>query len=173
VTPSGLREKLRLTRRFLARKEAEFHQLQSVIAQLRVELRPKAVQPSMDDKLRQVLAGFPNLELGLLFGSMAKGRERADSDLDIAVAAKKVLTPTEKAALIDALAETTGRPVDLVDLKAVAEPLLGQIVRHGRRLLGSDAAHGQLISRHLFEQADFMPYRNRVLAERRAAWIGK
>ena len=55
----------------------------------------------------------------------------------------------------------------------VAEPLLGQIVRHGRRLLGSDSAYGQLISRHLFEQADFMPYRARVLAERRAAWAGK
>jgi len=38
VTPSGLREKLRLTRSFLARKEAEFDQLQSVIADLRAEL---------------------------------------------------------------------------------------------------------------------------------------
>ena len=70
-------------------------------------------------------------------------------------------------------AERTGRPVDLIDLKVVAEPLLGQIVRHGRRLLGSDSAYGQLISRHLFEQADFMPYRSRVLAERWAAWTGK
>ena len=38
VTPSGLREKLRLTRSFLLRKEAEFDQLQSVIADLRAEL---------------------------------------------------------------------------------------------------------------------------------------
>ncbi|HEV8693299.1 MAG TPA: MarR family EPS-associated transcriptional regulator [Lysobacter sp.] len=38
VTPSGLREKLRLTRSFLVRKEAEFDQLQSVIADLRAEL---------------------------------------------------------------------------------------------------------------------------------------
>ena len=45
--------------------------------------------------------------------------------------------------------------------------------QHGRRLLGSDSAYGQLISRHLFEQADFMPYRARVLADRRAAWTGK
>jgi len=75
--------------------------------------------------------------------------------------------------IIAALAESTGRPIDLIDLKAVAEPLLGQIVRHGRRLMGSDGAYGRLISQHLFEQADFMPYRNRVLAERRAAWIGK
>jgi EPS-associated MarR family transcriptional regulator len=38
LTPSGLREKLRLTRTFLSRKEAEFEQLQLVIASLRDEL---------------------------------------------------------------------------------------------------------------------------------------
>jgi len=79
----------------------------------------------------------------------------------------------KKIALIGALAERTGRPVDLIDLHVVSEPLLGQIVRHGRRVLGSDTLYGELISRHLFEQADFMPYRTRLLAERRMAWIGK
>ena len=123
--------------------------------------------------LKGVLAQFPTLVLALVFGSVAQGRERADSDLDIAVAARQPLTPVERMNIIAALAEQTGRPVDLIDLNGVAEPLLGQIVRHGRRLLGSDGAYGNLISKHLFEQADFMPYRNRVLAERRAAWIGK
>jgi len=129
--------------------------------------------PDIDTQLREVLVCFPALVLALVFGSVAQGRQRADSDLDIAVAASQALTASEKMDIIAALAERTGRPVDLIDLKVVAEPLLGQIVRHGRRLLGSDGAYGQLISRHLFEQADFMPYRTRVLAERRAAWIGK
>ena len=123
--------------------------------------------------MREVLAGFPELILALVFGSVAKGLQRIDSDLDIAVGAKQALTVDEKIVIISALAEKTGRPVDLVDLKVVGEPLLGQIVQHGRRLLGSDGEYGRLISRHLFEQADFMPYRNRILAERRAAWIGK
>ena len=127
----------------------------------------------MDNQLREVLAGFPELILALVFGSVAKGLQRIDSDLDIAVVAKQALTVDEKIVIISALAEKTGRPVDLVDLKVVGEPLLGQIVQHGRRLLGSDGEYGRLISRHLFEQADFMPYRNRILAERRAAWIGK
>jgi len=127
----------------------------------------------IDAQLRDVLAHFPMLVLALVFGSVAQGRQRADSDLDIAVAANQALTAAEKMNIIAALAESTGRPIDLIDLKAVAEPLLGQIVRHGRRLMGSDSAYGRLISQHLFEQADFMPYRNRVLAERRAAWIGK
>ena len=134
---------------------------------------PSPALPGIDAVLLDVLAHFPTLVLALVFGSVAQGRQRADSDLDIAVAANRALTATEKMDIIAALAERTGRPIDLIDLKMVAEPLLGQIVRHGRRLFGSDKAYGQLISRHLFEQADFMPYRSRVLAERRAAWIGK
>jgi EPS-associated MarR family transcriptional regulator len=38
LTPSGLREKMRMTRDFLARKEAEFEQLRQTIASLRDEL---------------------------------------------------------------------------------------------------------------------------------------
>lgn len=129
--------------------------------------------PGIDVQLVDVLARFPSVVLAVLFGSTALGRQRADSYLDIAVAAHQALTAAEKMAFIEALAERTGRPVDLIDLKVVAEPLLGQIVRHGRRLLGSDKAFGQLTSRHLFEQADFMPYRTRVLAERWATWTGK
>jgi EPS-associated MarR family transcriptional regulator len=38
LTPTGLREKLRLTRAFLSRKEAEFEQLRRTIVSLRDEL---------------------------------------------------------------------------------------------------------------------------------------
>ena len=127
----------------------------------------------VDALLQSVLAQFPTLVLAIVFGSVAQGQARPDSDLDIAVAANVPLTAVEKIDIIAALAKCTGRPVDLIDLNGVAEPLLGQILRHGRRLLGSDGAYGSLLSKHLFEQADFMPYRNRVLAERRMAWIGK
>jgi predicted nucleotidyltransferase len=131
------------------------------------------VQQSIDDQIKEVLRNFPQLRLVVLFGSIALGRQQPDSDLDIAVGSHQPLTAQEKIAMIGALAERTGRSIDLVDLKVVAEPLLGQIVRHGRRILGSDTLYGELISKHLFEQADFMPYRTRLLAERRLAWIGK
>lgn len=128
---------------------------------------------AIDAQLKEVFAHFPQIALAVLFGSVALGRQRAESDLDIAVAAGHPLTVAEKISIINALAELTGRPVDLIDLSVVSEPLLGQIVRHGRRVLGSDTLYGELISRHLFEQEDFMPYRTRLLAERRMAWIGK
>ena len=137
------------------------------------ETAPSHLPAEIQAQLRGVLAQFPGITLALLFGSVAAGRARADSDLDLAVAAQRPLAASEKMALTQALAEETGRPVDLIDLATVTEPLLGQVVRHGKRLLGSDTQFAQLISRHLIEQADFMPYRNRVLAERRMAWIGK
>lgn len=128
---------------------------------------------SIDLLLKETLEQFPQVSLAMLFGSAASGRQQPNSDLDIAVATDRPLTANERIAIISALAERTGRPVDLVDLNGVAEPLLGQVVRHGRRILGSDALYGELINRHLIEQADFMPYRTRLLAERRLAWIGK
>src|SRR5450830_337763 len=91
--------------------------------------------------LCEVLAGFPTLVLALVFGSAATGQQRPDSDLDIAVAADQPLTIVEKMAIISALAEHSGRSIDLIDLSVVTEPLLGQIVRHGRRLFGSDNAY--------------------------------
>src|SRR6059058_4479678 len=39
LTPKGMREKLKLTRSFLARKEAEFERLQATIARLRQEVQ--------------------------------------------------------------------------------------------------------------------------------------
>ena len=129
----------------------------------------KTSQHDTDDQLRAVPVRSPQIELAVLFGSFALGHQRSGSDIDIALGAHRALTAAEKVALIEALAEQTGRGIDLVDLRVVAEPLLGQILRHGRRLLGSDGAYGELISRHLFEQADFMPYRARILAERRVA----
>ena len=134
---------------------------------------PRKLIPGIDAQVRNVLARFSDISLALLFGSVAAGRQRADSDLDIAVAANHPLSPAEKIAITQALAELTGRPIDLIDLATVTEPLLGQIVKHGRRLLGNDTLFAKLISRHLIEQADFMPIRDRVLTERRIAWIGK
>ncbi len=123
-------------------------------------------------QLRAVLDGHPDICQALLFGSLAGGAARADSDLDLAVAAQRPLGAAQKAALIAALAAAVGRPVDLIDLKTVGEPLLGQILKQGQRIIGSDADYAALIRRHLFDAADFQPNVDRILRERRQAWIG-
>ncbi|TWT17275.1 nucleotidyltransferase domain-containing protein [Luteimonas marina] len=123
-------------------------------------------------RLRNILENQPDIRQALVFGSVAVGAARHDSDLDIAVEATHPLDAEEKLRLIEALAETIGRPVDLIDLKTIGSPLLGQILKHGQRILGSDADHAELIRRHLFDTEDFQPYVERMLRERRQAWIG-
>jgi predicted nucleotidyltransferase len=124
-------------------------------------------------RLRVALEPFQDLKLALLFGSLAQGRGRPDSDVDLAVQAGRPLSAEERMDLIVAVSQALQRPVDLVDLRTAGEPTLGQVVRHGRRILGSDASHGRLLYRQLVDQADFMPLRNRILKERRVAWTGK
>lgn len=120
-----------------------------------------------------VLARHPHIKLAVLFGSLVAGTARPDSDLDLAVAADQPLMADTKLALIADLAEHIGRQVDLIDLARAGEPLLGQIRTHGRRVLGSDERYAQLLRRHLMENSDFEPFRSRILAERRRAWIGR
>lgn len=124
-------------------------------------------------RLRQILSEHGGVRLAILFGSRATGCATPRSDLDLAVQMSAPLTAEEKIALIERIAEATGMPVDLIDLKRVGVPLLGQILKHGVRLMGSDTDYAALLSRHLFDAADFLPYRNRILAERRRAWIGR
>lgn len=116
-----------------------------------------------------VLEKYPEINTAYIFGSVAKGTARPNSDLDIAVQSEKALTTEQHISLVEDLALATGRTIDLIDLKTAGEPLLGEILQ-GKKLLGSDSNHAELIKRHLFDSADFLPYVERMLAERRAQW---
>lgn len=124
------------------------------------------------DQVKSVLARHPEVRLAILFGSQATGRARLDSDVDAAVLCDGPMDAPHKMAMIAELADATGRAVDLIDLATVGEPMLGQVLQHGKRLQGTDEAYARLLSRHLLDAADFMPYVDRILAERRQAWIG-
>ena len=125
----------------------------------------------LNNHIQQILTRHGGIRLAILFGSLAQGRATAESDLDLAVLMDTPLSAETKMALIGELSQAVGRPVDLVDLHVAGESILGQILKYGVRLLGSDTNYAELIKRHLFEEADFMPYRRRILAERRQAWI--
>lgn len=126
----------------------------------------------LNNHIQQILTRRGRIRLAILFGSLAKGRATPESDLDLAVLMDAPLSAETKMALIGDLSQAVGRPVDLIDLHVTGEPILGQILKYGVRLLGSDTDYAELIKRHLFDEADFMPYRRRILAERRRAWIG-
>ena len=130
--------------------------------------------PAIDNaSLQEVLLRIQNIQLAVLFGSVAKETANSDSDLDIAVLADHKLSSDEKIQLIQGLAERIGRPVDLIDLFDPPQPLLGQIIKSGRKIFGTDEAFAKLAYRNMVDQADFMPLRSRALLERRDAWINK
>jgi predicted nucleotidyltransferase len=127
---------------------------------------------TLEETFRTASQAHPGLRLALLFGSCALGTQRPDSDVDVAVDMGGVMTVEQQVALISDLALATGRAIDLIDLRTVGEPLLGQILQSGRRIVGEDDVLAQYITRHVMDVEDFVPYQGRILRERRQAWIG-
>ena len=118
------------------------------------------------------LAAQDDLRLGIVFGSVARQRATVRSDLDLAVLAERPLTAERRMELIGELARLTGRAVDLVDLATAGIPVARSALLTGRVLFQRDTAtYPAQVSRILIDSADFLPYRNRLLRERREAWM--
>ena len=129
-----------------------------------------ATQSGLSSRLTAVLSAQPDIVFATLFGSVAKGTARQDSDLDVAVFANAPLEPQRKQQLIRDLAAVTGRPVDLVELRD-AGPVVLTSALQGLRLVGrGGAANAALLSRAWTDTADFLPVRERILRQRRSAW---
>lgn len=84
-------------------------------------------EDELRETLRQALAGMPQVRLGLLFGSQARGTARADSDVDVAVQAPA----SEGPAIAAVLSAACGREVDVVTLDDPPIPLLDALIREG------------------------------------------
>jgi predicted nucleotidyltransferase len=126
---------------------------------------------SLENKLATLLGTHANLRVALLFGSLASGRERVDSDLDVAVAGPAPLTFENRTQLIGELADLAGRSVDLIDLTSCDAPIRAEALSRGRLIYCADRRfYADLIRRVLYDEADLMPFRRRILAERRRAW---
>lgn len=103
--------------------------------------------------LEAVLAGRDDVRLGYVFGSVARGRARRTSDVDVAVLFARPPAPAALDRLTEDLEEATGRAVDLVDL-ATAPPLLAhQVVSTGSCLVCRNRAE-----RAAFETRAIMRY---------------
>jgi predicted nucleotidyltransferase len=122
--------------------------------------------------VERVLRREEEVEAAWLFGSVAREEATTGSDLDVAVLGSAPLSSDKKATLIEELAQTTGRPVDLIDLQEAHGPIVGRILKHGTKLFCDDTTlYATFLTRWWGEQADWAPYRRRILKERRERWI--
>ncbi|MCS4198079.1 type VII toxin-antitoxin system MntA family adenylyltransferase antitoxin [Salinibacter ruber] len=124
-------------------------------------------------RITSLLRGHERIRAAWVFGSVATGTAEATSDLDVAVLANGPLSSDEKKALIEQLAQETGRPVDLIDLQATHGPIVDRVLQGGTRLFCTDTTlYAELLKRWWLDRADWRPYRRRILKERREQWIG-
>ena len=125
---------------------------------------------TLTKQLTRLLSRYPQFKLAILFGSQAKDDATTESDIDLALLSDAPISSSLKLELIELIGVRFGRPVDIVDLYYAAEPILGQVFK-GKRLLGDDATYANLMTKHLINTADFVPLLQRILTERRNAWI--
>jgi predicted nucleotidyltransferase len=125
---------------------------------------------SLEKRLAELLSRYSELELAILFGSQAAGHATEKSDIDLALLSVAPISSSLKLELIEKIGAEFGCPVDIIDLYDAAEPILGQVFK-GKRLLGDSPTYARLLTTHLINTADFVPLQQRILAERKNAWI--
>lgn len=97
--------------------------------------------------LRSALRTEPNVAFALLFGSVARGDDHAESDVDILVVLREE-SPARKIELQDRLERAAGRKVHLLVLEAASrnEVLISMAVEEGRVLVDREELWAKLRS---------------------------
>lgn len=123
--------------------------------------------------LAQRLAREPDLRVAIVFGSVAAGSAEFDSDVDVAVMMERRMGAERHKALLRLIEQETGRPVDLVDLRDAGVAVMRAALAGGRVLVCRDPRDMDMLrSKMVTDAEDFLPGLERMLAERRKAWIG-
>ncbi len=128
----------------------------------------KSTHKKIEQQINQWLSKHTSIRFAILFGSFAKQTDTQESDIDLAIELNEPLTADTKLTLLQSFSELSNRRIDLIDLKTAGEPLLNQIIQHGKVLKGTKADMIQLSIKNVNMMQDFSPYLKRTLAERRA-----
>jgi predicted nucleotidyltransferase len=102
-----------------------------------------AVLDALRDAIAAELRSFPEVAAAYLFGSVARGTARSDSDVDVGIVyrrgASAAVHDRVVAALGPVLLRVTGRErADLVDLAAQGPIFAHQVLCEGRRIYEAD-----------------------------------
>lgn len=115
-------------------------------------------------RFSELFAARPYVQAAVVYGSFAGGKVRPDSDVDVAVLARKALTAEQHIELIEGVAQAFSRPVDLIDLGTVRGPVLREALTTGAVVYRRyPAALGRAIRDMLIYEADEAPIYNRAV----------
>jgi len=98
---------------------------------------PEPTEARLAGRLREAGAVYATV-----FGSVARGEARADSDIDVAVSFGKPMSPDLRMAIIGIVASVSGRSVDLIDLEVAGGLILARALG-GREIYCVDVATRQ------------------------------
>lgn len=120
------------------------------------------------EKLKTIFSEFSDIKVAILYGSFARGREKQNSDIDIALAGEKKIKIPRLLEIQAKLSKNLNREIDLIDLNIATGTVFKEAMTKGKFILNnSPLLYSEILNRMLFEQADFEPIRNRILEERR------
>jgi uncharacterized protein len=103
-------------------------------------IRFAPASPPNLERLKSTLEADPTVLFALIFGSFARGEERPDSDLDVAVYFSSSPEGLEVLEWLNRLSNAAEREVDLVVLNRASPLLRHQVMLHRIRLLVRDEA---------------------------------
>jgi uncharacterized protein len=128
-------------------------------------LRSGVASESVLEALRRCLAGRTDLRFVVVFGSFAKGKAHAGSDVDLAIVPVGPFSVHDEGDLAEVVSRATGRELDLVRLDRTEDIVLRREIAHGELVWESErGAFAAFRARAQVEWLDFEPVYTRATA---------
>ena len=126
------------------------------------------------DNLTNFAKNRGDIDLMIIFGSRAKGRERPDSDLDLGIWRSSKWSVDFYRECVEQITAFMPTAIDLIDLSKIDGPLLQEILCSGKKIYQQqDHLLGVLYVRLMDWRTDFMPAWENMVDQRRKRFLAK
>ena len=115
--------------------------------------------------IKGALDSEPLIELALVYGSTARGDYRPDSDADIAIAGKELITIPKLADIAVGIEKKTGISIDIIDLRRSEGLILYEAIC-GIPLIDNSDLRTAFTIKALDFKEDFLPQLNALKLDR-------
>jgi prevent-host-death family protein len=112
----------------------------------------KEASQRLQERIADRLSGA-GARYATLFGSVARGKARFESDIDVAVSFGTPMSSGLREVLVNMIADVAGRPVDLVDLDSANVLVFAQAMR-GKEILCDHVRTRQRLIQRLLRSED-------------------